>query len=148
LIGIFLFYDQAQGKQAPLAFSKEFKHLGLILYDGDKTLLFHYDDSGINYRVLNTTNLGKLITKIHLIPNLSAFMAFEVTQKLNLAWYPMIPNSCNKIFTLLAGVDVGFTFNPRHLWSKMLKYKYKSNYDLLVAWRRSYGILWREKQTE
>ncbi|MDQ8039629.1 MAG: hypothetical protein REH83_04410 [Rickettsiella sp.] len=36
-----------------------------------------------------------------------------------------------------SGVDVGWTFNPKHLYKELLKYKDQRNYELLAHWRRT-----------
>ena len=62
-------------------------------------------------------------------------IVIDIEEKAEIAWKPFIVRSCNEIDRYISGVDVGFTFNPKHLYNKLLKYD-DSNYQILYEWRR------------
>lgn len=136
LIAIFLFYNFANGKQAKLAFSKDFQHCNSIVYDGEFYILVEYDQEGIKVKVIKAKRLSTLIRHLKVIPELTAIICAEVFKRKKINWKPWWVRSCNELCRYTAGIDVGFTFNPVHLYNRLLRYKDKRNYVILDQWRR------------
>ena len=140
MIATFLFYDIAQGAQSILAFSKEFKHCGLVMFDGEHSCLYSYNKAGIKTQILKAANLNELINSMKRVTRCTGIVSVEIIQPANIWWKPLMIRSCNEIARYLSGIDIGLTANPRHLYNKLLKYHGKRNYELLYAWRRSNGV--------
>lgn len=136
MIAYFLFYNIATGKQAWLGFSNEYRHCNVITYDGFHWINFELDRKGIKTRVLDVNNGWALIRGLKTIKALSAMIVVEIGERKKIRWKPWWVRSCNELDRYLTGVDVGFTFNPRHLLSKLLRYNGSRNYEILYAWRR------------
>ena len=135
MIYIFCFYNISTGIQARLAFSKVFKHCNIITYDGDIWLASEFDIHGIVSRKINATNLLSLVRGMKFIDNLIAMIVVEVCERATFHWKPYIVRSCNELDRYISGVNIGFTFNPKHLYNKLIKYD-GSNYQILHQWRR------------
>lgn len=85
------------------------------------------------------------INKLTRIPSLTALICVYVEQKvISKIWSPLMIRSCNEVLRPLSSVDIGFTFNPYHLYTKLLKYQYSRNYEILRHWRRASGSTGRE----
>ena len=138
MIAFFLFYNFSSGVQARLAFSKEFRHCNIITYDGDHWVNTEFDSSGIIIRVLDVPRGRALIRGLKTIQSLMAMVIVDISDRKKVAWKPWWVRSCNELDRYLSGVDIGFTFNPRHLYNKLLRYNGKRNYQILHAWRRAW----------
>lgn len=136
MIAYFLFFNVATGKQAWMGFSQEFCHCNVIVYDGSHWINYDFDKYGIHGRVLDVPSGWQLIRGLKIIKSLSAMVCVEISQRKAISWKPWWVRSCNELDRYLTGVDVGFTFNPRHLYSKLLRYGGRRNYEILYAWRR------------
>jgi hypothetical protein len=139
LISTIIFYNKSTGIQNKLAFSSEFRHCNIITYDGVIWLMIDFDLTGLVTRKLNVTSGDILIKSLHILKDVTAIINLEVHERHKSCWKPFIVRSCNEICRYTAGINIGFTFNPRHLYGKLLKYQHISNYELLSHWRRSDG---------
>lgn len=139
MIAIYLFYDIAHGIQAPLAFSKEFRHCNVITYSGDIWLIIDFDREGLQTRRLQCANGDRLLRNLKVIKEVTAIISVNIEQRHKVAWKPWWVRSCNEICRYATGIDVGFTWNPTHLYKKLLQYNGKRNYEVLSAWRRRHG---------
>lgn len=149
MIAIFIFYDIATGVQAKLAFSKEFRHSNIITYDGSDWIMLDFDRTGLLTRKIECRDGAQLIRNLPVIKDVSAIISVDVQDRVKTRWKPFWVRSCNEICRYASGVDIGFTFNPVHLYSKLLKYNGRRNYTLLSAWRRTeHGTVRREQQFE
>lgn len=144
MIAIFCFYDIASGKQSRLAFSKEFKHCSLITFDGEHWINWEFDRLGLHIRLLRVIDAGRFIYHLKLIKELTAVVAVWIDNRAYTTWKPLLIRSCNEFARYISGIDIGLTFNPKHLFSKILKYDSIRNYQILHAWRR-YGIIRRRQ---
>lgn len=140
LIAIFLFYNVSNGIQSFLAFDQNLKHCDTIIYDGKDWILLAMDTTGLNMRRIKCPSGVQLLQRLPLMPELSGLISVHVESRHKVLWKPLWTRSCNEVCRYTAGIDIGFTFNPRHLWSKILKYNGKRNYQVLSAWRREDGI--------
>lgn len=135
MICFFCFYNKSSGIQAKLAFNNQFKHCNIITFDGDTWLAIEFDRQGIHCKQVNVYTGSSLIRGLKYIDNLSAMIVADVYEKASVAWKPYLVRSCNELDRYISGVDIGFTFNPKHLYNKLLKYN-GTNYDILCHWRR------------
>jgi len=140
MIAVFIFYSKASGVQARLAFSKEFKHCNIITFDGQDWIMLDFDRSGFLTRKIYCQNGEQLIRSLHIIKDISAIISVNVEDRHKVRWKPYLVRSCNEICRYTAGVNVGLTFNPIHLYSKLLRLRRKRNYEVLSVWRRKHGI--------
>lgn len=146
MIAYFLFYNYSTGVQANLAFSKEFRHCNVITFDGENWVNVEFDATGILTRVLDVNDGWSLIRGLKTIKVLTAMVVVDINERKKVAWKPFWVRSCNELDRYVAGIDLGFTFNPRHLYSKLLRYNGKRNYEILYAWRRQDGVLRRRQR--
>lgn len=135
MICIFCFYNVSSGVQAKLAFSKEFKHCNVITFDGEVWLVHEFDMKGIHARKVHTLSANALLRGMKHIESLIAMISVKVGERASITWKPYIVRSCNELDRYIAGVDIGFTFNPKHLYNKLLC-KEGTNYEILYHWRR------------
>lgn len=140
IIAVFIFYSKAQGAQAKLAFSEEFKHCNIITFDGKDWIMLDFDRTGLLTRKINCKDGQSLIRNLPIVPDISAIISVSIKERKKVMWKPFWVRSCNEICRYASGIDVGFTFNPVHLYSKLIKYRGKRNYEMLSAWRRKHGI--------
>ena len=135
MLHFFCFYNQNTGPQSKLAFSDKFKHVNIISYDGQLWLASEFDATGFNFRKLNVLRGTSLIRGLKLIDSLTALVVVDVEEKTRITWKPFLVRSCNEIDRYISGVDIGFTFNPKHLYNKLQKYA-GSNYEIIYLWER------------
>lgn len=135
MIHYFCFYNVSSGIQARLAFSKSFKHCNIITFDGDSWIVTEFDLTGIHMRKIDVLNGSSLIRGLKHIDSLIGLIVVDVAEKARIKWKPYLVRSCNELDRYIAGVDIGFTFNPKHLYNKLIKHD-KSNYEILHHWRR------------
>jgi hypothetical protein len=136
LIAVFLFYNQGIGKYGRFSFSKDLVHSALLCYEGDRCILFEIAPTGFIYRILNNSDVNKNLNAIKKLSMLSAFIAVWVKEKKKVREWPIKWYTCNEVCRYFSGVDIGWTFNPKHLLKRLIKYKNKRNYELLSYWRR------------
>ncbi len=136
MIAIFLFYNISNGVQAKLAFSKTFRHCNIITFDGSHWINYELDSFGVHTRVLHVKDGVALIRGLKIIKQLVAMVTVWIVNRARFDWKPWWVRSCNEYNRYVGAVDIGFTFNPRHLFSKLLKYDKKRNYEILQLWRR------------
>lgn len=135
MICVFCFYNISSGIQSPLSFSDTFKHCNIITYDGEMWICTEFDLKGIHWRKVDAVSGSSLIRGLKHISNLIAMVVVDVGCRKSICWKPFIVRSCNELDRYISGVDVGFTFNPKHLYNKLLKHNH-TNYDILYAWER------------
>lgn len=135
MICFFCFYNVSTGIQAKLAFSETFKHCNIITFDGDIWLATEFDRQGFQTRKINALSGSSLIRGVKYIDSLIALVVVDVKEKSYFKWYPYIVRSCNEVDRYISGVDIGFTFNPKHLYNKLIKY-HGNKFDILHHWRR------------
>jgi hypothetical protein len=140
MIAVFLFYDIANGIQSKLSFSKQFKHCNIITFDGRDWIALDFDRTGLVMRKIYCKDGAQLLRNIRVIQSITAIVSVDIAQKKRFMWSPWWVRSCNEVCRYTAGVDIGWSFNPIHLYKKLLKYRHKRNYEILSHWRRKYGV--------
>ena len=135
MIAFFCFYDYSTGIQSKLAFSKTFKHCNIITFDGTCYLAFELSSVGIETRKIKTNGSVQLIRGLKYIDSLTAIVVVNVDRKASIRWKPYVVRSCNELNRYISGVDIGFTFNPKHLYNKLFSNN-NNGYEILYAWRR------------
>jgi hypothetical protein len=141
LIAVFIFYQIATGVQARLAFSKEFKHCNIITFDGSDWIMLDFDRTGLLTRKIKCPDGESLVRNLHVVQDVTAVISISIKDRKKTPWFPWWVRSCNEVCRYASGVDIGFTFNPTHLYWKLLKYKDRRNYEVLHAWRRKHGVI-------
>ncbi len=141
-ICLFLFYDKAVGKQLRYNGNSKFLHCNIIRFDGKHFVLLEISKTGIDYRLINAKTLNKLIRNLKLIDSLIAQVCVEVEKRCDIKWFPIWMRTCNEFARYVSGIDVGLTYNPLHLYKKLMKHDAERNYKILQGWERSDGI-WR-----
>jgi hypothetical protein len=136
MIAIFLFYNQATGKQDKYAFSKYFRHVDLYTFARSHWVVHRFDRHGVSYFVSKFTNGGQIISHLIAVPSIVRIVALDVHTKTNFRWLPLWGRTCNELARYLSGVDIGLTYSPRHLYAKLLRYDHRRNYEILTLWRR------------
>ena len=135
MIHIFCFYNVSTGVQSRLSFSKIFKHCNIITFDGEIWVATEFDLEGIHNRRINALNGSSLLRGLKYIDSLVALVTVDVTIRAKTKWKPFIVRSCNELDRYISGVNIGFTFNPRQLYNKLIKYN-GNNYRVIYHWRR------------
>lgn len=137
MIAVFLFYNRGIGKYNVFSFSQELVHSALLCYEGDHCILFEIAPFGFIYRILRSNDVNKNLDSIKKLPMLSAFIAVWIKEKKKVKEWPLKWYTCNEVCRYFSGVEIGWTFNPKHLYKKLIKHKDKTNYELLAHWRRA-----------
>lgn len=146
MIAVFIFYNKSSGVQSRLAFSEEFKHCNIITFDGYDWIMLDFDQTGLLTRKVYCKDGAALIRNLPVIKDVSAIISVSIDERVKVGWRPWWVRSCNEVSRYASGVDIGFTFNPIHLYSKLLKYRRRRNYEVLSHWRRNNGFFWRRQQ--
>jgi len=133
---IFLFYNAASGVQSHLAFSRDKVHCDVMLSDGRGWVAFQFTSRGIAHRIMRTKNAARLLHAVKSIPELTHYVTLGVYDPPKHLWLPWIANSCNEICRKLAMIDCNWTFNPAHLYSKLIALDGKRNFQIISKWSR------------
>jgi hypothetical protein len=147
LIAIIIFYNKSHGIQAKLAFSNELRHCNVVTFDGNHWIAMDFTKEGLITRCVKVKDSIKFIHHLKSIPEATAILSVNINERHKVMWKPWLVRSCNEICRYATGVDTGWTFNPRHLYSKLIKYDSRRNYQILTHWRRDDGII-REQRTQ
>ena len=144
MIATFVFYNKSHGKQAKLAFSKDLVHSNIIIEDGSGSTMIMFEMDGIRLKRFNEVMYEKLFLKLPKANFISATIRANIDQRKRFKWFPWWARTCNEVCRYASGIDIGFTFNPRHLYNKLLKYDGKRNYIIVSQWRRMDELSIRE----
>lgn len=139
-ITIFVFYNKAVGVQSAFSFSKEFKHCNAITYNGEDFIFIEMDGRGFHPRIIKCQSVPMLVSIIKSLETVTAIITiFSYDRdRANIPWRGVMTRSCNEVCRHQSGANVGWTFNPAHLYRKLLNNKYP-NYEILESWRKSHG---------
>ncbi len=144
MISVFVFYDMSSGIQAPLAFSKVFRHCNLFNCSDDyQTIQLDFNLTGIITRFYKFDHLMDLMHTLRRLKKVTAIVVTRIVERQKTKWKPFWVRSCNEVCRYGSGINVGFTFNPKQLYGKLLKYDRRRNYEILEHWRRNDGDVWR-----
>lgn len=137
---IFVYYADHVGKPQRYTFDKSFRSCDIYMRTlGDIYVRLTFSKWGISQYTLKYSSEEM---KAILIKNRSVTFLQEVYVERYpiFDWVPpLIIKSCNEIMRYASGVDIGFTFNPKHLYNKLLNYNGKRNYKIIDSWSRSNG---------
>lgn len=122
-------------------------HCFVLTYDGDCWIAHELDSHNLKFKrirwkdgedIVNWLSMFQALNK-----TLSAFIVVELTEQAKLV-KRLLPTrwffTCNEVARELSGIDIGFTFNPVHLYAKLIKYDAKRNYKILWHRRIEDGI--------
>jgi hypothetical protein len=135
MIHVLCFYNVSTGIQARLSFSKIFKHCNIITFDGEMWIATEFDKTGILNRRVVVHSANSLLRGLKYIDSLIGIITIDVIQRASTKWKPFIVRSCNELDRYITGANIGFTFNPLHLYNKLLKHN-GNGYRILYHWRR------------
>jgi hypothetical protein len=139
LIAVIIFYNKSQGPSQRLAFSSEFRHCNTITYDGDDWIMTEFLPSGLLIRRVKCKDGPTLVEKLRIIPEATAIISLAIDPRKKVPWFPWWVRSCNEVCRYVSGADTGWTFNPWHLYRKLIKYDQRRNWTVLSHWRRTDG---------
>jgi hypothetical protein len=137
LIALFLFYNKATGKQDNYAASKYFRHVDVYTHTGDYWVVHRFGNHGIEYFISKFTNGADVLAHTVTIPAIVRVVAVDIETRATFRWVPLWGRTCNELARYLTGVNIGVTYSPRHLYSKLLRYDHRRNYTILTVWRRN-----------
>lgn len=133
---LFIFYNKARGKQAILS-ARDKKHVDLIVKLNDKITIFQYSGRGIEHQYSKATDMMLIMKKLLKLENVSHLILVKINKKCRRKnWFPIQLNSCNEVCRKISSVDIGWTFNPSHLYHKILMKRDKSNYSVVENWSK------------
>jgi hypothetical protein len=92
--------------------------------------------SGIDHHVVPAKKPMTIIRNVQRMDSLIAAICVWRETPPKMKWRPLLVRSCNEICRMATGVNIGFTYDPIHLYRKLLKYDKRTNYEILHAWRR------------
>ena len=138
---MFVFYSYSSGIQAKLAFNKEFRHCNIVTFDGRDWIVLDFDRTGLIARAIHCKSAASLLKTLPIIKEVTAIVTVDITERAKYRWSPWWVRSCNEICRYRAGIDLSFTFNPAHLYYKLLKDRRRRNYKILAHWRRDHGSI-------
>jgi hypothetical protein len=122
-----------------MAFSRRFKHVDLYTYDGKQWIGFRFGTDGMTYAFTGHSCLTDLAEQAKQLKETEALVALEVEKGCKFPWRPLSVPICNEFARFIAKIDVGFTWNPRHLYNKLIKYDQLTNFEVFYSWRRPDG---------
>jgi hypothetical protein len=135
MIYFFLFYNKAEGKQSRFAFNDDFKHCNVLYYE--KGILVGMSETGIKLSLLkcHENSVKDIASTFKRLESLTSLIIVDIKERKKFRWFPWWVRSCNELCRYISGIDIGFTFNPVHLYNKLIKYSGKK-YEIIYAWRR------------
>ena len=120
-------------------FSKHFKHVDVYANNGTGWVGFRLSSSGLTYAMtgqISGDDLTRLACEAH---TAEAVIVADVGEPAKFKWCPLTIPMCNEFARLISGVNIGFSWSPRHLYNKLLRYDQTRNYEIIYKWRRSNG---------
>ena len=139
MIAIIGFYNRAFGAQSRLSFSDDFQHCNIVMFDGADYVLTEFGSGGIENRVLKVTSLPRFLSALKNISYMTNLLVLWIDPRMTWGWSPFLIRSCNEICRYTAGLDIGRTYNPRHLYKKLLRLNGERNYRIDYRWSRKNG---------
>ena len=138
MIAVFFFYNECDTSfHRILSFSKHFKHVNLLMYDGDMSYFIQSGKHGLDIKAYNCDDIVSTINNFRLHKNCSAVVSTSISQRRNISNFPFGGIVCNEVCRYVSGIDIGLTLNPKHLYNKLLsKNKSNKNFDILYTWRK------------
>lgn len=120
-------------------FSRHFKHVDVYIFDGSQWTGFRMASDGITYAVSGFENGRDLLIEAKKLEHVEAILGVDLAERAHFGWSGLTIPMCNELCRALTGIDVGFTWSPRHLYNKLLKYDQKRNFEIFYRWRRDNG---------
>lgn len=136
MLAIFIFYNQAQGVQDRFTFSKIFRHVDVFLFAQSKWVVVRLDSGGITFRVSKFLYGHEIVEHALKLKSVSRIVGVNIHKRAKHRWFPLWVRSCNELVRYVTGIDIGFTYHPRHLYRKLLYYSHRKNFEILNMWGR------------
>ena len=124
-------------------FSKYFKHVDIYIYEKGEWIGIRMGSEGITFAISGYQGAQQIIDAARELNNIEAIMGVEMKERTTFCWQPITIPMCNEIARAVTGIDTGFTWSPRHLYNKLLKYDGITNFEVFYHWRRENGLLGR-----
>lgn len=140
MLAIIVFHNRTRHRIMNLfTFSRHFKHVDIYMFDGSCWTGFRLDRYGITYAISYIGHGNAIIDQAREVSNIEAVIALDIDHRATFRWTGITIPMCNELARMIAGVDISFTWSPRHLYRKLLKYDQKRNFKIFYHWRRSNG---------
>jgi hypothetical protein len=110
-----------------------------VTYDGRYAYITELNKQGIKVKSYPVSSIKNFIEKIKKISTVNTIISTFITDKAIVKWWPFSLNACNELDRKISGIYIGLTFNPAHLYRKILKYDGLRNYTIDYTWRKSDG---------
>lgn len=95
--------------------------------------------NGITYAFSGFDNGLDLIAEAKKLSDVEAIVGVDLAERAHFRWTGLSIPMCNEFARALIGLDIGMTWNPRHLYKKLLKYDQKRNFEIFYHWRLGDG---------
>jgi hypothetical protein len=139
MLAIFVFHNKTRHRIMNLfTFSKSFKHVDIYVKQKE-WIGFRMTRNGIEFAMSGYENGRYIVNGAIEQPNVEAILCLDIHGRAEYPWIPLTIPMCNEFSRYLSGVDISFSWNPRNLYNKLLKYDHKRNYEIFFQWRRSHG---------
>ncbi len=126
----FLFLNESDSRWARFA-PKGFKHVMLWIEDSDG--VFMHLNPYMPFCMVRSSNIksyGDLLKRINRLKNGHRLTSVEVDDLPTRSHLPFGMKACQAIARCVSGVDVGFVFNCRHLYDKLLQLTGLRNFNV------------------
>lgn len=138
MISIFLFFNNGKGMPHTLSFGPYNRCSLIVLTDGNY-IMIQMTQWGIRLRRIKAKRFTTLVDKLFLLEGLQTVVCTWIKQYPTNPWRPLWLRSCNELCRHTGAVDIGRTWNPTHLFKKLLKYDNTRNYEIIYHRSRSNG---------
>jgi hypothetical protein len=138
MICIFLFFSNGNGMPNCLAYGP-YKRCNLIVHTDGNYLMIQMTKWGIRLRRIRANRFHSLVDKLFLLEGLEKVVCTRIREYPKNPWRPFWLRSCNELARYAGAVDIGHTWNPTHLFKKLLKYDNTRNYEIIHIRSRSNG---------
>lgn len=129
MIALFVFRDINNKFYKLFTGSSYYKHVDVITFDGHVRLAHLFRKTGVETKFVKQP-VGKLMQGLYKCKSVVCLIAVELRGKRKKVGQFVI-NTCNEYARKMSGLDIPFTFNPKSLMKKLVKYDGKRNYKIL-----------------
>lgn len=135
MLTIFVFHNRTRHRIMNLfTFSRKFKHVDAYTFNGKQWIGFRMSSDGITYTISEGEGRN-LVEEAKKLPDVEAIIGVQIDKRAHFPWRPLTIPMCNEFARLISGVDTGASWNPRHLYNKLLKYNGRRNFEIFYRWR-------------
>lgn len=144
MLALFVFHNKTRHKIMNLfTFSKYFKHVDIYTYEKGEWIGIRMGSEGITFAIAGYKHGIDILNEVQKIETIEAVIGAEIDERAYFGWQGITIPMCNELARAVTGIDIAFTWSPRHMYNKLLKYDRQSNYEIFYHWRRNNGLLRR-----